>query len=73
MRASTRLENKQNYGAICITYLFLIPKGRSSLFQKVFAVLSVCPEWHKHVFLVVIPLSFRYKKPADFMALRKGN
>jgi len=26
MRASTRLENKQNYGAICITYLFLIPK-----------------------------------------------
>jgi len=27
MRASTRLENKQNYGAICITYLFLIPKS----------------------------------------------
>jgi len=26
MLASTRLENKQNYGAICITYLFLIPK-----------------------------------------------
>jgi len=26
MRASTRLENKQNYGAIRITYLFLIPK-----------------------------------------------
>ncbi|MEA3414739.1 MAG: CopG family transcriptional regulator [Thermodesulfobacteriota bacterium] len=28
MRASTRLENKQNYGAICITYLFLIPKKK---------------------------------------------
>jgi len=27
MRASTRLENKQNYGAICIIYLFLIPKS----------------------------------------------
>jgi len=26
MRASTRLENKQNCGAIRITYLFLIPK-----------------------------------------------
>jgi len=26
MRAPTRLENKQNYGAICITCLFLIPK-----------------------------------------------
>jgi len=30
MRALTRLENKQNYGAICITYLFLIPERRNS-------------------------------------------
>jgi len=28
MCALTRLETKQNYSAICITYLFLIPKDQ---------------------------------------------
>jgi len=37
MRASTCLKNKQNYGAIRITYLFLIPK---SLNCKVHAKLA---------------------------------
>ena len=33
MRALTRLENKQNYGAICTTYFYLPPKPAPDLIR----------------------------------------